>query len=226
MGETSIHSGHRERLRQRFISSGFKDFSEHEILEMLLFYSIPRKDTNELSHQLINKFGSLSRIFDANADELSDAGASENTVVFLRLVTKLIQNYVSTKKCEPNQKYTISRLKNKCITTFLTPGMGNFAVSLHNAKNIEVFFETVDTSVEDIDKRLIETTMKYHAVSAVIAIKRDNGVVFPTMDDIDTALRFKNNLSRVNVRLNDFLIVSDKECFSFAEDSETITVFN
>ena len=226
MGESSIHSGHRERLRQRFISSGFKDFSEHEVLELMLFYSIPRKDTNELSHQLINNIGSLSKLFNSTGDELRNAGAPDNTVIFLQLLSKIIQNYVANKKCEPNKKYTINRLKNKCISTFLTPDMGSFVISLHNAKNVEVYFEAVDPNKEDTEKRLVEMAMKYHAASAVVAVKREYGVVFPTADDLKDALRYKFSLSRVNVHLKDYLIISDKECFSFSEDNETVSVFN
>ena len=65
-----IHDGHRERVKQRFLKEGLDHFEPHQIMEMLLFYGIPRRDTNELAHQLISTFGSLARVLDAPYEEL------------------------------------------------------------------------------------------------------------------------------------------------------------
>lgn len=78
----ALHSGHRQRMRQRFLSTGFDTFAEHEILEVLLYYAIPRIDTNEIAHRLLQHFGSLSAVFDADPQELIKVkGVSENTAV-------------------------------------------------------------------------------------------------------------------------------------------------
>ena len=225
----SIHAGHRNRLRQRFLSSSFKEFSEHEILELLLFYAVPRKDTNELSHQLINRFGSLSKVLDAKENDLKSAGAPDNVIIFLKMLPKLILSYVANKNSKSDKKSTVDTLKNECISTFLTPGSGNVILSLQNARGVEVFFEFFSTGTTnptpEFQKTLVELVMKYHAVSAVIAIKKDFGVVFPTSKDIQNALRYKYTLSRVNVHLMDYLIVSDKDSFSLSHDSDTIMIF-
>lgn len=65
-----LHDGHRARVRQRFLTEGLRGFESHQILEMLLFYGIPRRDTNELAHRLINTFGSLSRVMEAEYEDL------------------------------------------------------------------------------------------------------------------------------------------------------------
>ena len=69
-GNKNIHEGHRKRLRQRFDQVGLDGFSEHEILELILFQVIPRRDTNPLAHELINHFGNLAEVLDASKDEL------------------------------------------------------------------------------------------------------------------------------------------------------------
>ena len=97
MSSQADHGGHRERMRKRFKESGnFKGFSEHEILEMLLFYIVPRKNTNDIAHELIKKFGSLNSVLNASVEELSsvkDMGeSSANSLLFFR---ELI-NYCST----------------------------------------------------------------------------------------------------------------------------------
>ena len=75
----NLHEGHRKRMKERFIKSGLDDFAPHNILELLLFYSIPRGDTNPVAHRLIDTFGSLSGVFDATPEELAKVdGVGEN----------------------------------------------------------------------------------------------------------------------------------------------------
>lgn len=82
-----MHEGHRERLRKRFIENGLQGFEKHNMLELLLFYAIPRRDTNELAHRLINSFGSLSGVFNASFEELCRVeGIGENAAALIKLI--------------------------------------------------------------------------------------------------------------------------------------------
>lgn len=67
----SDNTGHRQRLKKRFAESGFKGFHGYEILEMMLFYAIPQKDTKPLAKLLLKTFGSLSQVLDAPVEELA-----------------------------------------------------------------------------------------------------------------------------------------------------------
>ena len=92
----SLHAGHRERLRKRFLSTGFEGMEEHVVLELLLFYSVPRIDTNELAHRLINKFGSLRGVCSASFSELmSTEGVGENTAVLLMMIPHIVSRYMN-----------------------------------------------------------------------------------------------------------------------------------
>ena len=83
----SIHEGHRQRLMERFHQEGLDHFDSVQVLELLLFYCIPRRDTNELAHRLLNRFGSVSRVMDASLEDLMQVpGVGRNTAVFLHLV--------------------------------------------------------------------------------------------------------------------------------------------
>lgn len=94
-----LHDGHRQRLLQRFLREGLDGFDEHNILELLLFYAIPRKDTNELAHRLMDDFGSLAGVLDASAQELQQVeGVGENTAGFLKLLPELTRVYYSQKQ--------------------------------------------------------------------------------------------------------------------------------
>ena len=66
----NIHQGHREKMRQRFLKSGLESFADHEALELLLYYAIPRRDTNPIAHRLMERYGSLTAVLSAPADDL------------------------------------------------------------------------------------------------------------------------------------------------------------
>ena len=84
----SIHDGHRQRLKNRFIEEGLDHFEEHQVLELLLFYCIPRVDTNPIAHALLDHFGSLAQVLEAPVEELEKVpGIGRNAAVFLSLVT-------------------------------------------------------------------------------------------------------------------------------------------
>ena len=80
----SIHDGHRERMKKRFIEHGLENFDDHSVLELLLFYALPRADVNPIAHKLIDKFGSLAAVFDAPTDELAKVtGLSANSALLI-----------------------------------------------------------------------------------------------------------------------------------------------
>ena len=94
MSSKALHSGHRERLRKRFLETGTDGFQEHELLELLLFYALPRVNTNEISHRLIQKFGSISAVLDADKKELASVkGISESGAALIKLMCDLSRSY-------------------------------------------------------------------------------------------------------------------------------------
>lgn len=83
----NVHEGHRQRLRDRFLKEGLDGFAPHNVLELLLFYAVPQRDTNELAHRLLARFGSLSGVLDADFDELCQVeGVGANVATLLKLV--------------------------------------------------------------------------------------------------------------------------------------------
>ena len=115
----NLHEGHRKRLKQRFINDGLSTFEDHNILELLLFYSVPRSDTNEIGHRLLKQFGSLSNVFDAPVEELCKVdGIGEHSAVLIKLIPEIcniyhcqhqihISNYIEiVQNCERHCKNT------------------------------------------------------------------------------------------------------------------------
>ena len=89
-----LHAGHRQRLKARFLKEGLDHFEDHNALELLLFYALPQKDTNEIAHELLRRFGSFSGVFDAPEEELLlIPGISAHTVTFFKLIPQAYKRY-------------------------------------------------------------------------------------------------------------------------------------
>ena len=94
----SIHDGHRQRMRERFLKTGLDHFDKHEVLEILLYYCIPRSNTNELAHKLIDRFKTIGRVLQASPEELmSVEGVGENTALYLSLLNQAVR-YVGVER--------------------------------------------------------------------------------------------------------------------------------
>ena len=98
-----MHKNHRERLRKKFLVN--PDLLEdHEILELLLTFCIPRKNTNGIAHELLNKFRSISNILNANENELKNVnGIGENSALFLNLLKTIFRLYIES-ECKGDKK--------------------------------------------------------------------------------------------------------------------------
>ena len=88
------HAKHRERMRTRFLEHGLDNFADHEVLELLLFYAVPRGDVNPLAHRLLDEFGSLANVLEAETPDLCRVeGMGEKTAAFLHLLPPMFRRY-------------------------------------------------------------------------------------------------------------------------------------
>ena len=100
----SVHDGHRERLKARYLEHGLDNFNDINVLELLLFYAIPRADTNLIAHELLNRFGSLSGVLEASIQELQNvSGIGENSALLLSLIPQVSRRYMID-KTKPQKK--------------------------------------------------------------------------------------------------------------------------
>ncbi len=229
MQKKSIHSGHRNRIKERYLASGFQNFSLHEVLEMLLFYGIPRKDTNELAHRLINHFGSISAVFEASVDELKEFGVPENAAVLLRLIPEMGQAYLNDKSFSSRKRHNITKQKQMIRTAFLENNTESTLLILYNSKGIALFFGIVLegplSSSDNFTQKIIRIAVKYNAVSAVLAHNNLSGIAYPSENCIHDILRIKSEFAKVGVKLNDYYVVSDNVLFSMAHSIEFREIF-
>lgn len=217
-----MHEGHRKRVKQRFIQEGLSSFEPHQVLELLLFYSIPRKDTNELAHKLINKFGNISNIFDSPAIELSKVeGISENSAILLSLVSQLSQYYLTKKH---GDKIIIDSSIKACEyvkNLFLTKKYeAFFIVCLDNQNRVNIakpLFDGTTNETAVYPRIIIENALRHTASSVIVAHNHPGGSLTPSTADMQTTKTIKTALECIQVKLLDHIIVADDNAVSFAE---------
>ena len=219
----SIHDGHRQRLRARFLEEGLDNFEQHQVLELLLFYCIPRKDTNPIAHALIERFGSFSGVMNATAEELMEVeGIKETAAAFLSMIMQTWRYYYTT---QSQQQETILSDIDAC-GAYLIPildGLRHETVYLLclDAKckllRCEKLGEGSVNSAAVPIRKIVEVAMSSNASTVVLAHNHPSGLAVPSGDDIATTRRVAAALDAVEVILVDHIIVADKDYVSLAQ---------
>ncbi len=219
--EKADHSGHRKRMRRKFIDYGADAFEQHEILEMLLYYVYPRKDTNPIAHNLIDHFGSLANVFDAPFNALLDAGLSENTAVFIKLMPELFSRYAYDRFCTVKQKQNFEGIREFLITKFLTKSSEEVYLVLLSAKKIILFSGFIDhggnSSAEINISKICDYALRYKAKYAVIAHNHPSGVLVPSQNDIKSTAKLYESLNLLEIELLNHYIVAENSALGMKE---------
>ena len=218
----SIHDGHRQRLKEHFRKEGLDHFSEIQVLELLLFYCVPRRDTNPIAHQLLEHFGSLSQVLEAPAEELERvSGVGANAATFLSLITQVGRYYLVNR----SQKVEILSTIDKC-GAYLVPyfyGRRNetvFLLCLDAKCKVLCCREMGEGSVNSADvpiRRIVETALSANATTVVLAHNHPSGLALPSAEDIQTTRRVAAALSAVEVHLADHIVVADGDYVSMVQ---------
>ena len=222
MGEKrGLHEGHRDRVREKFISKGLSSFRDHEVLELMLFYAVPRKDTNEIAHRLINQFGSLSGVMDAPLDVLVSFGLSQNAAVYIKLIPEICSLYYQDKyNSKDDRMITEDNIGDYVLHFFIGADSEKVALILLNSQGKRLYGGIISegsVSASEVDIRKIATiAMKYHASGAIIAHNHPSGVAIPSHDDIQVTIALKKALKTVGVNLLDHIIVAEMDYLSMA----------
>lgn len=217
-----VHDGHRNRLKERFSEYGLDSFNEINILELLLFYTIPRRDTNELAHRLYERFGSLDAVFSATEQELEDVdGIGHNTALLIRLVPEI------------NKRCAISRVRDvTCLDSvsaagrYLVPRLGcekdekALMLCLNPKKELISCTELGKGVVDNVSiniRFIVETALKTRASFVILAHNHPSGNPAPSRDDELLTRRVRDALQLVDIHLDDHLIVAGQSYFSFMD---------
>ena len=209
-----LHKGHRERLKKRFLeANSFDGFEEHQILELLLFYSIPRIDTNEIAHVLLKEFGSIAGVFDADYNDLIKIkNISQNSATLLKMIPRLMSVYYSSKN--KDTVYSDSKLIKELFRSRLS-GLDHeeFWVACFNGKLELISCELVSSGVVNGAtihmRKIMEIVIKTNAVSIAVAHNHPKGDAKPSNEDIAITREIKSNMESIGVSLLDHIIIGE-----------------
>lgn len=219
----SVHQGHRQRLKNRFLEQGLDQFTPVQALEILLFYCIPRQDTNELAHRLLQHFGSFSQVLDADIEDLVKVeGIGENTAIFLKLLPAASRYYGVDRVRLENQPLTTTEECGAYLLPYFQ-GRTNETVLLLclDAKCkvlcCKVIEEGSINSASVPTRRVVELALAAKASSVILAHNHPSGIALPSREDIATTKRIAAALGAVEVMLADHLVMADDDYISMVQ---------
>ncbi|MBQ9802922.1 MAG: DNA repair protein RadC [Clostridia bacterium] len=217
--KSSPHAGHRERMRKRLMSSSSAVFADHEILEMLLYYTNARGDTNETAHALIEAFGSLEGVLDADPDRLQSVwGIGESASVLFTLLGELSRRYMIQKMSGAGKPDAVLDSPEKLVSFFLPHFIGAtkelvYALLLDNSMRPLDCFPVGDGTVSSVIlsvRSIAERAYTKHAAAVVLAHNHPGGIAVPSSEDIQVTHHLREALSLLGITLVDHFVLSDR----------------
>jgi DNA repair protein RadC len=237
-----MHEGHRKRVKELFLSAGLESFHPHNVLELLLFYSISRQDTNEIAHRLLERFGCLSGVLEAPMGELCKVeGIGESSAILIMLVFQLAKRYLKEQALDKLSFDSTAEFRSYVTSLFLgCKSEAAYLLCLNNAGqllnngqlmkkgkllvNRPVSHGTKNAAYLD-DRTLLETAFLYNATKVVLAHNHPNGLAAPSSNDIQRTQSAAKLFHSVDIQLLDHLIVAPGECFSMASHPRFSSLF-
>ena len=220
--QSEMHRGHRERVKERFMAEGLDNFEPHVIVELILFYALPRVDTNPIAHRLLDYFnGSLSRLFDAPVEELMKIdGVTKNAALLLKLFPVVCRRYL----LDYTRKGSIVKNSSDAAKIFVPMFFGKtneiVALMCIDSKGKILFcngiFEGSVNAAAVSVRRFVEMAVRYATTDVIMAHNHPGGTAIPSQQDILVTKRVAEALRTVNINLIDHLIVAGNDWVSLA----------
>ena len=214
------HTNHRERMRQRFLEHGLDNFADHEVLELLLFYAIPRGDVNPLAHRLLDTFGSLANVLEAETPDLCRVeGMGDKTAAFLHMLPPMFRRY-QTSKIQGTTYDTTEKIAEYLVKYYIgRPREQLSAVLMDNKCRLIRICDIAEgsaTSVKIDLRKLLQCILQYNAADVVLAHNHPRGMCNPSRADIVQTSTIREMLKNIDVRLVDHIIIAEDRWISLA----------
>lgn len=215
--KSKLHKGHRERLRNRFIETEGIGFFKHEIIELLLFYAIPRANTNETAHALLDEYrDNLNDLFNAGIEELCDVdGIGKNTALFIKLIFDISKHYpdFSEKTNIFNNLSDIEEYFADVLSSYPT----DYCYILNLSQRLEII-NIIKVSFEEIYLKskmdIADEILKRNPHNIVIGVYHNKESSAPTKNDYDLCKKMIDVLESIEIPVIDFIVCSTKQTFS------------
>lgn len=219
-----LHKKHRERVKERFLREGLSSFADHEVLELLLFYAIPQGDMNPLAHQLIEKFSTVSSVFDATYEDLCAVdGLGKHSALLIKLIPQLAQYYATLP----------IRDKKALLTTY---DAGSYVCGMIGCKRTEVFavicldsqknilaFEILEqgtvSSANVHPRKVVQLALRHNASAVILAHNHPSGGAYASENDRALTKQLCTVLEGMEITVIDHIIAASKDKFVSMADS-------
>lgn len=217
----NIHVGHRKRRKERFRNHGLNGFADHEVLELLLYYAVPRIDTNEIAHDLLKRFGTLDQVVHASVEELMKVkGVGENMALFLNLIPAAYQRIVQSEKAdkilnsvEKSGQYFMRLLQNEHREVIYMACLDRKCKVISCCRLAEGDVNVAPLSIRQAAERALAS----NASMVQLAHNHPSGIALPSEEDIYVTRMIKDILYPLNIQLIDHIVVADNDFVSMRE---------
>ena len=221
---STIHQGHRERLRARFLANGLDGFEDHQVLELLLFQVIPRGDTNPIAHRLMCRFGTLSAVLEADPKDLASVeGVGTRAAAFLSLIPQVTRRYFHDRVSRDNPRLTSS----EAVTEYVTPLMAGrpeevfYVLCLDSGCRVVYPALIGEGTVKEAHlnpRHVVEEALRHRAASVVLAHNHPGGTAKPSNADHRLTALLVQALGAIGIAVLDHVIVAGERTYSFARE--------
>jgi len=215
--------GHRKRIKEKYIKSGFSDWLDYEKLEFILFYAIPRRDTKSIAKRLLSKFKTINGVLDADIKELKKIkGISDHTALFLKFLKDISILYLEKglykkdllSSPEVVYNYLKASLKGSVDEEFKTLFLDN----RNHLITEKILTGTVNKCIV-YPRKIVELALNNHAAGVIIAHNHPAGSLNPSEEDLAITKDIKEALKTVDIALLDHIIIGENNYFSFKENN-------
>ena len=217
-----IHDGHREKMRQRYLKSGLEGFADHEALELLLYYAIPRRDTNPIAHALMERYGSLSAVLTAPVEDLRKVeGVGESAAILLRLAPQMYQKARLSDAEQETVLNSVDRVGAYLLQRFIGERREVvYQLCLDRKGKLLACKRLGEGGVASADldiRKLMENAILTSASVVILAHNHPSGVALPSGEDYAATTRVQQALATIGVELADHIIVADGDFVSLKD---------
>ena len=217
----SIHDGHRERMKETFAAHS-EALTEVQFLELLLYYAVPRRDTNELAHRLLDRYGSLKEVLDADGADLHKVeGVGEGTELYLKVVREAVLRYVSEPIKETHYIFSSKDAGNYFIPLLQYERIEKVYLLCLNGRGGVICCTLIGSGtlngVNLSIRAVVDEAVRRRSASVVLAHNHPDGDVLPSDEDRHVTQRLSEALSVLGIPLLDHIIVSGEDYFSFLD---------
>lgn len=221
---SKMHTGHRARLKEEFLARGLEGWSDHKVLELLLYYAIPQGDVNPVAHRLIDAFGDLAGVLDASSEALKQVlGVGEHTALLLKLIPQICGRYLAQTGgvLEHESADRASDYARQFYPYFTGAVREKICMLSLDSRckvlGIDMLGEGDLAEVELNHRRIMEAALAHNARGVVLAHNHVGAYANPSMQDLTATEEIRVLLDKVGITLVDHLIFNGEDYISMME---------